>query len=183
MSMPPTLTGPRVTLWPVQLGDVAARLALGRDEGIVRMFADPAGLLPFTEASAVRWVEGIAASPHAWIVEHEGRLLGDVRLHDLDESDQRALLAIALLDRAKLGLGLGRETVRLVLRHAFDALRLHRVGLRVVAYNERAIRCYQACGFTEEGREREAARIGDARHDDVMMGVLAREFTWRPDAP
>lgn len=73
-------------------------------------------------------------------------------------------------------MGLGREAVRLVLAHAFGPLGLHRVGLRVMAFNTRAIRCNRACGFIEEGREREAALVGDAWYDDMMMGVLAQEF-------
>jgi len=56
---------------------------------------------------------------------------------------------------------------------------LHRVSLRVLAYNVRAIRCYSACGFVEEGREREAAFVGGEWHDDVMMGLLAHEFAAR----
>jgi RimJ/RimL family protein N-acetyltransferase len=49
---------------------------------------------------------------------------------------------------------------------------LHRVSLRVVAYNVRAIRCYSACGFVGEGSEREAAYIGgNWRHDASNFGT------------
>lgn len=162
-------------------GDAAARLALGNDPDILRMFGvDPAERPPLTAAGTAAWVERIAAHAIAWIVEHDGRLLGEVRLDGLDPHDGRARLAIGLYDPARLGLGLGRLAVRLVLAHAFGPLGLHRVGLRVVAYNERAIRCYRACGFVVEGREREAALVAGVRHDDVMMGVLAREFAARP---
>ena len=68
----------------------------------------------------------------------------------------------------------------MVLSHAFGTLRLHRVDLRVLSYNERAIRCYRACGFIEEGRERESARVGKAWYDDIIMGVLAREYQGQP---
>ena len=143
----------------------------------MRMFgADATDWPPLTEARAARWVEEIMAHSHAWAVEHDGRLLGQVRLDALDPHDARARLAIGLYDPKKLGKGLGRETIRLVLAYAFGALSLHRVSLRVVAYNMRAIRCYSACGFAVEGREREAALVGGERHDDIMMGVLAREF-------
>jgi RimJ/RimL family protein N-acetyltransferase len=74
---------------------------------------------------------------------------------------------------ALLGKGLGTEATRLVLRHAFNDLGLHRVGLRVLAYNHRAIRSYEKCGFVIEGREREAALVDGAWHDDVLMGALA----------
>ena len=50
------------------------------------------------------------------------------------------------------------------------------MDLRVLAYNERAIRCYLSCGFVEEGRERESALVDGERYDDLIMGVLAHEY-------
>jgi RimJ/RimL family protein N-acetyltransferase len=55
-------------------------------------------------------------------------------------------------------------------------LRLHRIGIRVLAYNTRAIRAYEKCGFTIEGREREAAFVNGVWHDDMMMGLLETDF-------
>ncbi|WP_051928544.1 GNAT family N-acetyltransferase [Palleronia rufa] len=49
---------------------------------------------------------------------------------------------------------------------------LHRVDLRVRAFNARAIRCYLSCGFRHEGVGREAALIDGEGHDDWIMGVL-----------
>lgn len=173
-----TLRGPRVTLRPPRPEDAGERLALGRDAGIVRMFGGEAeGPLPaLSAAEAERWLKGLTAHPLAWVVEHEGRLLGEIRLDGLNRQDARACLAIGFFDPDRLGQGLGREAVRLLLGHAFGALRLHRVDLRVLEYNLRAIRCYRACGFVEEGREREAALVSGRRHDDVIMSILAREF-------
>jgi [ribosomal protein S5]-alanine N-acetyltransferase len=177
MTTSPTLSGKSVTLRAPKPDDVADRLALGRAPEVVRMFGgDPNAVPTLTEEAAKRWVDGLAAHPHAWAVEHEGRLLGEIRLDDLDQHDRRARLAVGLYDPAKLGIGLGREAIRLVLKHAFGKLGLHRISLRVVDYNIRAIRCYRACGFVEEGRESEAASVADERHDDVIMGLLAREF-------
>jgi RimJ/RimL family protein N-acetyltransferase len=76
----------------------------------------------------------------------------------------------------QLGKGLGSEAVALALGYAFDVLKLHRVSLRVVDYNLRAIRAYQKCGFVVEGREREAAFVDGIWRDDVMMAVLDREY-------
>jgi [ribosomal protein S5]-alanine N-acetyltransferase len=156
---------------------VADRLALGHVPEIVHMFGgDPNATPPLTETEAKLWADRLAQHPHAWVVEHCGRLLGEIRVDDLNEHDQRARLAVGLFDPAKLGIGLGREAIRLVLTHAFGELGLHRVSLRVVAYNIRAIRCYSACGFVEEGREREAAHVAGEWHDDVIMGLLSQDF-------
>ncbi len=171
-----TLTGARLVLRPPRAGDVEERLSLGNAPEIMRMFGvDPATLPVFTIDAAEKDLQRVADHPHAWVIEHDGRYLGEIRLHGLDAHDRRARLAIALYDSRKLGGGLGRESVSLVLDHAFGALGLHRVSLRVIAYNERAIRCYRACGFKEEGREREAACVGGKWFDDVMMGVLASD--------
>lgn len=56
---------------------------------------------------------------------------------------------------------------------AFDTLGLHRVHLKVLACNERAIRSYTRVGFVREGVEREACWAGGEWHDDVIMAVLA----------
>ena len=67
------------------------------------------------------------------------------------------------------------EAIGLVAAHAFGPMALHRLAARVLAFNERAIRAYQKCGFRVEGRERESASIDGAWHDDLMIGLLAGE--------
>ncbi len=121
-------------------------------------------------------VERNLAHPLSWAVEVDGELLGEARLDGLNLHDRRARLATGLYDVAQLGQGLGREVIGLVLSHAFVTLALHRIDLRVIAFNERAIRCYRACGFIEEGRERESARLGEHWYDDIIMGLLAQDY-------
>lgn len=173
----PELYGCRVRLRPFRQSDVVGRLALGRSPEIVRCFGgNSEGLPPYQKSDAQAWVERNMAHPLCWAVEAEGRLLGEARLDGLDLHDGRARLATGLYDVSQLGKGLGRELIKLILSHAFGQMNLHRVDLRVLAFNERAIRCYRACGFVEEGRERESARIGKVWHDDIIMGILAVEF-------
>lgn len=177
MTHPPVLTGPRVTLRPPRPEDAEARRALGIDPDIVRMFggsvSEPGAM---TGEEAETWLDHLRLQEPGWVMEHDGRVIGAAFLHGVSHEDRRAKLALGILDPALLGQGLGREAIRLVLGHAFGPMDLHRIDLRVLAYNERAIRCYRACGFVEEGRERESACVGGAWHDDVIMGILAREF-------
>jgi RimJ/RimL family protein N-acetyltransferase len=171
------LKGDRVTLRPARPGDLEARLRLGNDPEIHRLFGGSAAdLRPLTREDAEAWLAGLVANPYAWVIEAEN-FIGEIRLDKLDTIDRRATLAIGIVDPAALGLGYGTEAIGLLLGHAFDALGLHRVGLRVLAYNERAIRAYARCGFVVEGRERESALVDGAWHDDIMMGLLATEFS------
>ena len=177
MGKSPVLTGARVRLRPPHPDDVKGRVALGRDPEIARMFgAILPGPLPVTEEEAADWLDHLALQEHGWMIEIDGRLIGSVFLHGFDPVDSRARLALGILARDCLGQGLGREVVRLVLAHAFGPLGLHRVDVRVLDFNDRARRCYLACGFAEEGRERQSARVGDKWHDEIIMGVLAAEF-------
>jgi RimJ/RimL family protein N-acetyltransferase len=127
-----------------------------------------------TEEAAKRWVGRLLDNEYAWIIE-AGALIGHVRLDRVDLRDRRASLAIGIDDSTQLGRGLGSEAIALVLGYAFNVLKLHRISVRVVDYNLRAIRAYQKCGFIIEGRERESAFVDGIWYDDVMMAILDHE--------
>jgi len=89
---------------------------------------------------------------------------------------QRAELTMCIGEKECRGKGLGQETTMLILDHAFTKLNLHSVMLRVTSYNERAIKCYEACGFKQAGRRREARIDGDKFYDVLFMDLLSSEF-------
>jgi RimJ/RimL family protein N-acetyltransferase len=170
------LRGPRVTLRPPEPGDIDAHLALGRDPDIHRLYGGSrAEWRELTREDAVQFNQRLGEHPHAWVIEH-GRFIGHIRLDHFNQRDRWAVLAIGIADPAALGKGLGPEAILLVATHAFGEMGLHRLSLRVLAFNERAIRAYQKCGFRVEGRERESALIDGAWHDDIIMGLLAGEI-------
>ncbi len=172
----PILIGQRVTLRRPRGEDFKARVTLGTDAEIVRMCGGSRSeVRPMTEEEARRWVQQLLDHDYAWVIESD-TLIGHIRLDRLDLRDMRASLAIGIDDKAQLGIGLGTEAIGLVLDYAFKVLKLHRISVRVIDYNLRAIRAYRKCGFVVEGREREAAFVDGTWYDDVMMGILDREY-------
>jgi len=176
----PVLHTDRTVLRPFRSSDVDDRRALGKDPEIIEMFGGSPDFrepVAMTQDEAQEWVDHLVADPDPllWAVEHDGRLVGTTQLHSLREDDRKAQFSIGLLDRRCWGRGLGSEVTRAVVRHGFEEVGLHRIGLKVFAHNERALRCYARCGFVVEGREREAAYVGGAWRDDVIMGILAGE--------
>jgi RimJ/RimL family protein N-acetyltransferase len=173
----PTLVGRNVRLRAPRETDVEARFRLGHDPFIAEMFgASRDELSDMTMADATRSIEDLAQHPYAWVIEARGSFLGEIRLDRFDLRDRRASLAIGIFDPMALGQGLGTEAITLLLHHAFNEMRLHRIAVRVLAFNVRAIRAYKKCGFAIEGREREAAFVNGIWLDDVMMGLIDREF-------
>jgi len=176
MRQAPTLYGTSLVLRPPVPSDIDARLALGRSPEILRGLGSVSDDVPaLTRLEVVAWLDSIAASPTAWVVAREDRFLGEIRLRDVDLTDRRARLGIAFYDPTLLGQGLGRSAIRILFQHAFQELQLHRLSLRVIADNARAVACYKACGFIEEGRERESALMDKCWVDDLIMGCLDRE--------
>ena len=156
----PHLRSARTVLRGFRPEDIDGRVRCGKDPEIIRMFG---GTPDFSEPvsmsveDATAWYDAVSSDPNPlhWAVEFEGDFIGTTRLQGLDETDRRARYAIGLLDSGRLGVGLGTEVTQAVLRYGFGDLGLHRIDLRVLAYNTRAIRCYLRCGFVEEGRERQ----------------------------
>ncbi len=175
--MPPVLHTDRLTLRPASHADIGPRLDIGPepDENIRLYGIDPKSVPPFTRQSAEQWVQSLVNHPYAWVIEST-RLLGSVRLDRVNLAERHASLAIGLLRADDLGVGFGTEAVSAVLRFAFTDLHLHRVAVRVLATNARAIHCYRKCGFQIEGRERETVCLDGQWQDDLIMGVLEGEF-------
>jgi len=95
---------------------------------------------------------------------------------NLDDRDRRACLFIVIGDPGHQNRGYGTDAMRVLLRHIFDDLTLHRVYLFVHEWNKRAVHCYEKCGFVREGRMREHLRDGKTYSAELVMGVLATEF-------
>ena len=177
----PTLVGPRVTLRAYRDDDRVARQRHGWHREIERGYgSDESPTRAMTDDEARRWLDHLAAREAAgarcWAVESDGELAGAAFLSTSARADARPAWRSACTRRSSLGRGLGTEAIRLVLRHAFGTLGMHRVDLKVLDFNDRAIAAYRACGFVEEGRERESCWVDGRWHDDVVMGVLDREF-------
>jgi RimJ/RimL family protein N-acetyltransferase len=164
----PTLRGARIVLRAPRPEDVADRLAAGRDPEFRRMVGAPGPAPgPLTRAEAERWCAELAREPLGWVIELAGRCVGVARLHHVDAAAGEGWLAVGLFAPGDRGRGLGTEAVRLMLGHAFGALGLARVRLRVLAFNGRALAAYRRCGFREVGRE--PVRLDGEATEDIVM--------------
>ncbi len=176
-----TITGKRLRLRAIERSDIPT---------FVRWFNEPEvrGYLqlymPMSQAAEEEWFEKQLhdESGRVFGIETlEGQLIGNVGLHAMDRKDRCAELGIVIGEKSFWNRGYGTEAVSTLLRFAFDELNLHRVQLRVYEYNERAIRCYQKCGFRMEGRLRSKHFHRGVYHDELVMGILCEEC--QGDAP
>ena len=103
-------------------------------------------------------------------------LLGNCGLHKINSVNRTAVLGIFIGEKAERSKGYGTETIKLLLDYGFNYLNLHEIQLDVMAFNERAIRCYEKAGFKEYGRRRESEYINGKYYDLISMDILKSEF-------
>jgi RimJ/RimL family protein N-acetyltransferase len=169
-----TLTGKGVSLRTAKPGDQSV---------LERLRADP----------EIDHFMGVDSSPaamlwrHVYLGDQSGALadlaicgtqdqaIGLVSLWDRTIPHQAAELSIWVGSGYRNG-GNGTEALRLALRYAFTDLKLHKIYLRVLAYNMRAIRIYEKCGFHHEGVLRSEMQVAGQWHDLIYMGILADEW-------
>jgi RimJ/RimL family protein N-acetyltransferase len=108
------------------------------------------------------------------------RLIGTCALSQLDADNGSALFHITIGEKDTWGHGYGTAATRLMIDHAFGGLGLHRVGLTVFSFNERAIRSYRSVGFVVEGRAREAIWREGRWWDEISMSILDGDWQAMP---
>ena len=110
------------------------------------------------------------------IIENSSNLhIGNIELCDIDLVHRKCEFKI-LIDKSCQGRGYGEEASRLILRHAFKTLNLHRVYLGVHEDNEKAINLYKKLGFIQEGILRDAFLRNGVWKNSIIMGMLSTEF-------
>lgn len=140
--------------------------------------------LSFTQEQA--WFDGLRSRPteeHPLGIEIETSegwsLIGNIGLNRIEWKERSAEVGIFIGDKRYWSQGFGRQTMVLMLRHAFNNLGLNRVFLRVHETNPRAIHSYEKAGFVHEARLRQA-HFEEGRFIDVLlMSVLRAE--WQDD--
>ena len=144
--------------------------------------------LPMSTVDEEKWFESSTQRPQETrplvieVREGDGwQMVGNCSFIDLDWVARSAEFGIMIGDKTVWNQGYGTETVLLLLRHGFNTLNLNRIGLKVFADNERAIRAYEKAGFVREGRMRQAVYRQGRYKDVLFMSVLREEWNARTE--
>jgi RimJ/RimL family protein N-acetyltransferase len=157
--------------------DVARQHEFDQDLGLYGLDCELPRVSPIESAQAfyeARTRSDPDSAPFA--IEADGKYIGSCSLKGLQNKHASLELGIGIGDRTYWGRGYGREATLLLLELGFKYLGARRIGLTTHARNERAIRCYLACGFVEDGRPRQALWIEGEYVDLVDMSILRDEW-------
>lgn len=124
----------------------------------------------FVRQALQRYAKGRALHVLLW---HSGQLAGGTGLR-IDPENRAASIGY-WLDAAQEGRGLVTDSVRALIRYAFDELALHRLEIRCEPRNTRSRAVPRRLGFQEEGTLRHVQRLNSGFSDLIVYSLLAGE--------
>ena len=184
----PSIATERLVLRAITPSDASALFAIFSDEQVMRFWSS-AAMVSIEEAEALaREIDalGRARTLLQWgiVVKDDPGLVGTCTLYRWERRHRRAELGYALR-RDVWGRGYATEAVTGVLRFAFDAMGLHRVGADTDPRNAASARVLERLGFEREGVQRETYLHLGEWADSVMWGLVGDDgaATGKGDTP
>lgn len=111
-----------------------------------------------------------------WLIElkEPKEAIGIINLHDVD-TEHRSAETSYILAPEHWGKGLMTEALKCVLRYAFEALELNRVGADVFEGNVASEKVLEKCGFQREGIAKEKYEKDGMYFDATLYGAFRKE--------
>lgn len=177
----PIIKGENVILRKIKEHDIDDRVIIGRHHEFVHMCGgETLSTTEYPERGEwVNWYHGQLQERYSWVIEYNNRCIGTAGFHHISNQDNCATYRIGIFDVTHHSKGIGTEVTNLLLNYAFEVCKWHRIELKVLDYNHRAIKCYQKCGFKKDGVLRESAFIEEKYYSDIIMSILDYEFEQR----
>ncbi|MGW2827069.1 GNAT family N-acetyltransferase [Streptomyces sp. NPDC001443] len=110
------------------------------------------------------------------VVELEaGTLVGTATLWGIDNHNRCAHIGLGLLPSSR-GKGYGTDVVAALCHYGFVVRGLHRLQIETLADNAAMLRAAEHNGFVREGVLRSSAWVMGEFLDEVLLGLLARDW-------
>ena len=177
---PPTLTGPRVRLRPLEAADAAALVAAAADGELWN--------LPFTVVPSAATVDAWIATaldgrraghvlPFATELVATGQVIGSTRFWKIDPRNRKLEIGSTWIAASWQKSFVNTEAKWLMLRHAFDVLRCVRVQFTTDEINEKSRAAILRLGAQQEGLVRNERIMPDGRkRNSVRFSIIDDEW-------
>ena len=175
------LRGERVALRARIESDVPVLHAEPYDDVITRSRTDSRPWRPIASDSAAAPFRVSDPSddfaPFSVVSLSEGdALAGAAVLWGIDQHNRSAHIGISLRPDFR-GRGLGEDAVRVLCGYGFTVRGLNRLGIETLSDNTAMLRTAERVGFVREGVLRRAAWVNGDFVDEVLLGMLADEWS------
>jgi [ribosomal protein S5]-alanine N-acetyltransferase len=102
----------------------------------------------------------------------ENRLVGTINLFNILRGSSQSAVIGYFLDKKYNGKGFMTEATRLIVKYAFDELKLHRIEAGVQPHNIGSIRVLEKSGFHQEGIAKKNTKINGKWEDHRVLAII-----------
>lgn len=176
----PFLIGEKIYLRPLELSDADGVYPSWLNDPEV-CSQNRHQTFPYTREQAKAYIDAVRGSQTdlvlAIVDKQTDSHVGNVSLQAITFIHANAELAIILGDRSSWGKGYGTEACSLMLRHGFNALRLHRIYCYTSEANIAMQKICENLAMQREGVQRQAFFKHGRFYDVIEYAILVNE--WR----
>lgn len=170
----------KVKLRKLDMDDVDDRYSWSLDKDVTAYLNVPDEYPPFTREDTESWIKDCIEGANGYfqmaVLAEDDTHIGWVDLKNFDHKNLNAELGITIGDKNYWGKGYGEAALKAILSIGFTEMKLNKIWLRVDFDNERAVRCYEKCGFVKEGLMRRDRMRRGTLVDRYEMSMLKEEF-------
>jgi len=120
-------------------------------------------------------MENSAKYEYGVFLNNSNDLIGVISLTEVVRGSLQSCWLGYFLDKAHNGRGFTTEAVRLVISHAFDVLKLHRIEAGVMPHNAGSIRVLEKTGFEKEGLSKKNVLINGKWEDHLHFAIVSTD--------
>lgn len=171
-------TGKLVRLRNYNKEDIPLALTYMNDEEVNKNLT-PGVPYPFTLEDEEKWyaMQSGLKDTYNFAIETlaEEKYIGGCGINSVDWKNSNVVIGIFIGDKDYWSKGYGQDTLQLLINFIFDEMNIHKIKLNVYSFNKRAIRCYEKCGFKQDGILREEIFRNGQYYDQWAMSLLRSE--------
>ena len=171
------IVGKKTLVRALTSGDIPKLAAWRNDPSIQSMLIG--WHFPVSAEEEMLWLEKIRGDKNSrrFAIEADtGSYIGNIGLYDINWIDRVSGFGIFIGDPRFRGGGYATDASFALVKFAFQELGLNRLWLTVLADNEPARKLYERLGFLTEGTLKHHNHRGGVFHDELVMGLLSKDF-------
>ncbi|MFH1276546.1 MAG: GNAT family protein [Candidatus Woesearchaeota archaeon] len=167
----------QINLRDVELRDAEIIANWFNDQNNVQFMSTVVRCLHHTKESVENDIKNIDLNfERLFIVELENESIGYAGIDDIDFDDKKGEVFVIIGDKDQQGKGYGQQVMKLLLKVAFDELKLNSLFATVTVENKASSIMLQKSGFKEIGIRREYNYINGKFVDEIFYDLIRRDY-------
>ncbi len=131
---------------------------------------------PFSEYILKQYIENAQtdfyeAKQLRLVIVYQKRSIGLIDLFDFDPFHKRAGVGI-IVQKEYQHKGLGTEALKILIKYAFDYLKLHQLYANIGSYNTESLKLFQNIGFSISGTKKDWTLYNNQKQDEHFLQLI-----------